>query len=246
MRLILLGPPGSGKGTQAQRLVSKHGIVQLSTGEMLRAAVAAGTPVGLQAKEIMANGGLVPDEVVVGIIADRIELPDAKKGFILDGFPRTVPQAEALDELLKRRPLKLDAVVELRVNESALLARVEKRAEETRARGEEVRLDDTPEVLTKRLAQYRSMTEPLIHYYSERRKLLTVDGMMTIEHVTREINRILSAIGAVEPKADRSAAPAKKAAAASRKTASPAGKKAAKTAGKGAKTARKAAKPASR
>ena len=245
MRLILLGPPGSGKGTQAQRLVSKHGIVQLSTGEMLRAAVAAGTPIGLQAKEIMANGGLVPDEVVVGIISDRIEQPDAKNGFILDGFPRTVPQAAALDELLKKKHLKLDAVVELRVNESALLDRVEKRAEETRARGEEVRLDDTPEVLTKRLAQYRSLTEPLIHYYSERRKLLTVDGMMTIEHVTREINRILSAIGAVEPKADRSAAPAKKAAAASRKTASPAGKKAAKTAGKGAKTARKAAKPAS-
>src|SRR6201996_4651324 len=145
MRLILLGPPGAGKGTQAQKLVEKHGIVQLSTGEMLRAAVAAGTPVGLRAKDIMASGGLVPDEVVVGIIADRIELPDAKKGFILDGFPRTVPQAEALDELLKRRHLKLDAVVELRVNESALLARVEKRAEETRARGEEVRLDDTPE-----------------------------------------------------------------------------------------------------
>jgi len=246
MRLILLGPPGSGKGTQAQRLVSKHGIVQLSTGEMLRAAVAAGTPIGLQAKEIMANGGLVPDEVVVGIISDRIEQPDAKNGFILDGFPRTVPQAAALDELLKKKHLKLDAVVELRVNESALLDRVEKRAEETRARGEEVRLDDTPEVLTKRLAQYRSLTEPLIHYYSERRKLLTVDGMMTIEHVTREINRILSAIGAVEPKADRSAAPAKKAAAASRKSASPAGKKAAKTAGKGAKTARKAAKPAAR
>jgi adenylate kinase len=249
MRLILLGPPGSGKGTQAQRLVSRHGIVQLSTGEMLRAAVAAGTPIGLQAKEIMANGGLVPDEVVVGIISDRIEQPDARKGFILDGFPRTVPQAAALDELLKKKHLKLDAVVELRVNESALLDRVEKRAEETRARGEEVRLDDTPEVLTNRLAQYRSLTEPLIHYYSERRKLLTVDGMMTIEHVTREINRILSAIGAVEPKGDRSAAPAKKASAATRKTAKPAGavgKKAAKAAGKGAKTARKAVKPASR
>ncbi|WP_166297351.1 adenylate kinase [Bradyrhizobium sp. 2S1] len=243
MRLILLGPPGSGKGTQAQRLVHKHGIVQLSTGEMLRAAAAAGTPVGLQAKEIMANGGLVPDEVVVGIIADRIEEPDAKKGFILDGFPRTVPQAEALDELLRKRHLKLDAVVELRVNESALLARVEKRAEETRARGEEVRLDDTPEVLTKRLAQYRSMTEPLIHYYSERRKLLTVDGMMTIEHVTRDINRILAAIGALESKADE---PAKKPAKSASKATETAKKTTKKPAKKAAKPARKAAKGASK
>src|ERR1700754_211908 len=215
MRLILLGPPGSGKGTQAQRLVSKHGIVQLSTGEMLRAAVAAGTPIGLQAKEIMANGGLVPDEVVVGIISDRIEQPDAKHGFILDGFPRTVPQAEALDELLKKKHLKLDGVVELRVNESALLQRVETRAAETRARGEEVRVDDTPEVLTKRLAAYRSQTEPLIHYYSERRKLSTIDGMMAIDEVTRAIHRQLLALGAVEPKTHArsaaKAAPAKKA-----------------------------------
>ncbi|QPF82406.1 adenylate kinase [Bradyrhizobium genosp. L] len=247
MRLILLGPPGSGKGTQAQRLVHKHGIVQLSTGEMLRAAVAAGTPIGLQAKEIMANGGLVPDEVVVGIIADRIEEPDAKKGFILDGFPRTVPQAEALDELLRKKHLKLDAVVELRVNESALLARVEKRAEETRARGEDVRLDDTPEVLTKRLAQYRSLTEPLIHYYSERRKLLTVDGMMTIEHVTREINRILGALGALGE--EEQVKPAKKASKGARKTAKVAGKpakKPAKVAKKAASPARKAAKAASK
>ncbi|MBR1161872.1 adenylate kinase [Bradyrhizobium elkanii] len=245
MRLILLGPPGSGKGTQAQRLVHKHGIVQLSTGEMLRAAVAAGTPIGLQAKEIMANGGLVPDEVVVGIIADRIEEPDAKKGFILDGFPRTVPQAAALDDLLRKKHLKLDAVVELRVNESALLARVEKRAEETRARGEEVRLDDTPEVLTKRLAQYRSLTEPLIHYYSERRKLLTVDGMMTIEHVTREINRILTALGALEPKDHEDHAPkaAKKVAKAAKKTTR---KPATKAAKKAAKPARKAAKAPSK
>ena len=246
MRLILLGPPGSGKGTQALRLVAKHGIVQLSTGEMLRAAVAAETPIGLQAKDIMANGGLVPDEVVVGIISDRIEQPDARKGFILDGFPRTVPQAEALDELLKKKHLKLDAVIELRVNESALLARVEKRAEETRARGEEVRVDDTPEVLTKRLAQYRTLTEPLIHYYSERRKLLTVDGMMTIEHVTREISRILAAIGAVEARGEAKAAPARKAAAAARKTARPAGKKTAKTAKKAAKVAPKGKKAASR
>jgi adenylate kinase len=247
MRLILLGPPGAGKGTQAQRLVQKHRIVQLSTGEMLRAAVAAQTPVGLQAKDIMASGSLVPDEIVIGIISDRLDQPDMKNGFILDGFPRTVPQAAALDELLKKKHIKLDAVVELRVNESALLDRVETRVAEMRARGEEVRIDDTPEVLSKRLANYRTMTEPLIHYYSERRKLLTVDGMMTIEHVTREINRILSAIGAVEPKGGaQAAAPARKATKATRKTARPAGRKAAKTAGKGAKTARKAGKAASK
>src|ERR1700754_1952190 len=209
MRLILLGPPGAGKGTQAQRLVQKHGIVQLSTGEMLRAAVAAETPVGLQAKDLMAAGSLVPDEIVIGIISDRLDQPDMKNGFILDGFPRTVPPAAALDELLRHKHLKLDAVVELRVNESALLSRVETRVAEMRARGEEVRVDDTPEVLPKRLASYRSLTEPLIHYYSERRKLLTVDGMMTIEHVTREINRILTAIGAVETKAPHKAGKAR-------------------------------------
>jgi adenylate kinase len=247
MRLILLGPPGSGKGTQAQRLVHKHGIVQLSTGEMLRAAVAAQTPVGIQAQGIMASGGLVPDEIVIGIISDRLDQPDAANGFILDGFPRTVPQAEALDELLKKKHIKLDAVVELRVNESALLQRVETRVAEMRARGEEVRIDDTPEVLTTRLASYRSLTEPLIHYYSERRKLLTVDGMMTIEHVTREINRILAAIGAVEAKAAKKAAgraskPARKRAAASGNTA----RKTAKTARKAGKSAAKAAKKPSR
>jgi adenylate kinase len=247
MRLILLGPPGSGKGTQAQRLVHKHGIIQLSTGEMLRAAVAAQTPVGIQAQSIMAGGGLVPDEMVVGIISDRLDQPDAANGFILDGFPRTVPQAAALDELLKKKHIKLDAVVELRVNESALLQRVETRVAEMRARGEEVRIDDTPEVLTKRLASYRSLTEPLIHYYSERRKLLTVDGMMTIEHVTREINRILAAIGAVEAEAAKKAAaraakPARKRAAASRTTAD----KTVKTARKAGKSAAKAVKKPSR
>ena len=238
MRLILLGPPGSGKGTQAQRLVHRHGIVQLSTGEMLRSAVAAQTPVGLKAKDIMASGGLVPDDIVVGIISDRLDQPDAAKGFILDGFPRTVPQAEALDELLKKKHIRLDAVIELRVNESALLQRVETRVAEMRARGEEVRIDDTQEVLTKRLASYRALTEPLIHYYSERRKLLTVDGMMTIEHVTREINRILAAIGAVEAKASKKAAAVKRIAKGAKSSAKPV----ARSAGKGIGASKKTAK----
>lgn len=243
MRIILLGPPGSGKGTQAQLLVQRYGIVQLSTGEMLRAAVAAGTPVGLKAKEIMASGALVPDDVVVGIISDRIDQPDAKNGFILDGFPRTVPQAEALDVLLKHKHLKLDAVIELRVNESALLDRVETRVAQMRERGEEVRLDDTPEVLAKRLANYRSQTEPLIHYYSERRKLSTIDGMMAIDEVTRAIHRQLLALGAVEPKTHaRSAAQAAPAKTGVKKA--KAAKKATKTAKKAAKPAKKAAKKA--
>jgi adenylate kinase len=239
MRLILLGPPGSGKGTQAQRLIHRYGIVQLSTGEMLRAAVAAQTPVGLRAKDIMASGALVPDDIVIGIISDRLDQPDAVKGFILDGFPRTVPQAQALDDLLKKKHIKLDAVIELRVNESALLQRVENRAAEMRARGEEVRVDDTPEVLTRRLASYRALTEPLIHYYSERRKLLTVDGMMTIEHVTREINRILTAIGAVEAKAPKRAGKAMPPGAAK-----PAARKATKSARRSVGTSKKAAKVA--
>jgi adenylate kinase len=194
MRLILLGPPGSGKGTQAQRLTHHYGIVQLSTGDMLRAAVAAQTPVGLKAKDIMAAGHLVPDDLVIGIISDRLDQPDAANGFILDGFPRTVPQAEALDQLLKKKRIVLNAVIELRVNESALLERVETRAAQMRARGEEVRPDDTAEVLTRRLSNYRAQTEPLIHYYSDHRKLVTVDGMMPIEEVTAEINRVLAAL----------------------------------------------------
>jgi adenylate kinase len=252
MRLILLGPPGSGKGTQAQRLVQRYGIIQLSTGDMLRAAIAAQTPVGLKAKDIMAAGHLVPDEIVVGIISDRIEQPDAVNGFILDGFPRTVRQAEELDELLKAKRMTLDAVVELKVNESALLTRVENRAAETRARGEAVRADDTPEVLTKRLHNYRTQTEPLIHYYADQRKLMTVDGMMTIEEVTSEILRILDAIVAGESqtksKASRNkAAPAKRSAGVKKvvkKTAKKAPKP--KAAAKSGKSARKAPKKATK
>ena len=251
MRLILLGPPGAGKGTQAQRLITRHGIVQLSTGDMLRAAVAAQTPIGIKAQGIMASGGLVPDEIVIGIISDRLDQPDAANGFILDGFPRTVPQAEALDALLKQKRIALDAVIELRVNEGALLQRVETRAAETRARGEEVRADDTPEVLARRLASYREQTEPLIEYYSERRKLLTVDGMMSIEHVTEEINRILSAIRSSEMKAARRPARARRVTkakeAASAGTAGRKAKKAAKTATRkaaGKKAAKKSAKNA--
>ncbi len=246
MRLILLGPPGSGKGTQAQRLIHRYGIVQLSTGEMLRAAVAAQTPVGIKAQGIMASGGLVPDDIVIGIISDRLDQPDAAKGFILDGFPRTVPQAEALDELLKKKHIKLDAVIELRVNESALLRRVETRVAEMRSRGEEVRVDDTPEVLTKRLASYRALTEPLIHYYSDRRKLLTVDGMMTIEHVTAEIDRVLEAIGAVEKSTPKAAGTARKAARRAAKAAKPAASKASKSVRGTGRAPKKAAKGAGR
>jgi len=252
MRLILLGPPGAGKGTQAQRLVQKHGIVQLSTGDMLRAAVAAGTPIGLKAKDIMAGGGLVPDDVVVGIISDRIDQPDAQNGFILDGFPRTVPQAEALDALLKRKRLALDAVIELRVNESALLERVETRVAQMRERGEEIRADDTPEVLSKRLASYRAQTEPLVHYYADKRKLVTIDGMATIDEVEAAINRVLDALAAESParpvrKATR-ASSGRKAAKTARKTSATkkaSAKKAAKAPRKAAKTgSRKAAKAA--
>lgn len=191
MRLILLGPPGAGKGTQAQRLVDKHGIVQLSTGDMLRAAVAAGTPVGLRAKSIMEAGQLVPDEVVVAIIADRIDQPDARKGFVLDGFPRTVPQAEALDKLLADRGLKLDAVIELKVDEGILIKRIETRVAEMTARGEKVRSDDNPEVLKGRLDAYRAQTAPLAGYYDAKGMLKSVDGMAPADQVTAALDGIL-------------------------------------------------------
>ncbi len=191
MRLILLGPPGAGKGTQSARIVERLGIPQLSTGDMLRAAVAAGTPVGLKAKAIMDRGELVSDEVVVGIVADRIEQDDARKGFILDGFPRTVAQAEAFDAMLARKGLKLDAVIEFKVDEAALVDRIVRRAKETEARGEVVRKDDNPEVFKTRLEAYKAQTAPLSAYYDTCGCLRTVDGMRPIDEVTDEIRGIL-------------------------------------------------------
>ena len=193
MRLILLGPPGAGKGTQAQRLVEKHGIVQLSTGDMLRAAVKAETPVGLRAKDIMARGELVPDEVVVGIIEERIQQPDAAKGFILDGFPRTVAQAEALDALLSKKRQKLDGVVELVVDDEVLLERIERRVAEMQARGEPVRADDNAEALKKRLDTYHAQTAPLSHFYRKKGLLKATDGMAAIDSVTEAIGTLLAA-----------------------------------------------------
>ncbi len=193
MRLILLGPPGAGKGTQAQRLVAQHGLLPLSTGDMLRTAVNGGTPVGLRAKDIMARGELVPDDVVVAIVSDRIDQPDARKGFILDGFPRTVPQAHALDRMLAEKGLKLDAVIELRVDEGMLLKRIEKRIAEMKARGEPLRDDDNPEVLRRRLLAYRDQTAPLVTYYKLQSVLRTVDGMAKIADVANAIDQALRA-----------------------------------------------------
>jgi adenylate kinase len=187
MRLILLGPPGAGKGTQAQRLVERLGVEQLSTGDMLRAAVKAGTPVGLKAKDVIARGELVPDDIVVAIVADRIAEPDARNGFILDGFPRTVPQAEALDRMLNEKGLALDAVVELKVDENVLLGRIESRVAKMIARGEPLRPDDNPESLKKRLDAYRAQTAPVTGYYARKGILRTVDGMASIEDVSAAV-----------------------------------------------------------
>ncbi|MBA5777932.1 adenylate kinase [Stappia sp. F7233] len=194
MRLIFLGPPGAGKGTQAVRLVEKYGIPQLSTGDMLRAAVAAATPVGLKAKAVMDAGGLVSDDIVIGIVADRIEEDDARKGFILDGFPRTVAQAEALDRMLAEKGLKLDLVLELVVDQSALVDRIIKRAEEAKAQGLPVRKDDDPEVFKQRLAAYNRDTAVVAPYYKARGQLKAIDGMQPIDAVTADIAKALSGL----------------------------------------------------
>src|SRR5262247_4029218 len=232
MRLILLGPPGAGKGTQAQRLVAKHGLVQLSTGEMLRAAAEAGTPIGVRAKEMMARGELVPDDMVVAIVSARIDEPDARRGFILDGFPRTVPQAHALDRMLREKGLELDAVIELKVDERALLKRIEKRIAETKARGEMLRDDDDPQVLHRRLLAYRDQTAPLATYYQLQSVLRSIDGMASIPEVASAIDQVLRRAPIKKPLGER------------QKAVTPAAGKPAKSRGSSATSTAGAKKPA--
>lgn len=194
MKLILLGAPGAGKGTQAKILTDKFGIPQLSTGDMLRAAVAAQTEVGKRAKAIMDSGALVPDEVVNQIVFDRVEEADCAKGFILDGYPRTVGQAEALQKMLQSKGQKLDAVIELVVDQNALVDRMKRRVEETVAVGGKVRSDDNPEAFAKRLVEYKAKTAPLSQFYSSTGELKQIDGMVTVPEVT---NAILTSLGEV-------------------------------------------------
>ena len=193
MKIVFLGPPGAGKGTQSERLVRKHGLAQLSTGDMLRAAVKAETPIGLRAKAVMEAGELVSDDIVIGIVSDRIEEPDCADGFILDGFPRTVAQAEALDEMLREKGMTLDAVIELKADEDRLLARIENRVREAEAAGQPVRKDDNPASFKQRLDAYREQTAPVSAYYERTGRLQTVDGMQSIEEVSAAIDRILAA-----------------------------------------------------
>ena len=244
MRIVFLGPPGAGKGTQAARIVERYGIPQLSTGDMLRAAVAAGTPVGLRAKDIMDRGDLVPDDIVVAIVADRISEPDAKEGFILDGFPRTVAQAEALDQMLREKGLDLDGVVELKVDEGILIRRIESRIRETLARGEPLRKDDDPEILKTRLEAYRRQTAPLIDYYRGKGLLRGVDGMAPIDEVTAAIDWIFQKPAAAKTLA-KQAKPKKNQAKQAQAAANPAAKAKApvKKAQKPAKAKKTAAKP---
>lgn len=187
MNLVLFGPPGAGKGTQAKVLQETRGLPQLSTGDMLRAAIAAKTELGLKVEAILAKGDLVSDDIVIGIIDQRLNQPDAAKGAVFDGFPRTIPQAEALDKLLEGRGKKIDLVVELKVDEAVLLSRAEQRVKETVAKGATPRADDTPETVKNRLDVYRKNTAPLVAFYKAQGKVVTVDGMAPIADVTKAI-----------------------------------------------------------
>jgi adenylate kinase len=188
MRLILLGPPGAGKGTQAKILVESYGIPQLSTGDILRSAIAAKTPMGLAAKEIMDRGDLVPDEVVNGIISERLDADDCKAGFILDGFPRTIAQAEALDDMLEEKGMQLDAVVEITADRDVLVDRIINRARESSGGA---RSDDNVEVVRNRLKVYSELTAPLVEYYKSKGLVKSVDGMQSVEEVTASIRGTL-------------------------------------------------------
>ena len=189
MNVILFGPPGAGKGTQAQRIVDTHGLIQLSTGDMLRAAIAAGSELGLQAKSLMDEGKLVSDDVIIGMIANRMNDDDCKNGVILDGFPRTVAQAKALDVMFAAGNIQLDQVIEIQVDEAALFARIENRAAETGG----ARSDDTAEVLEQRLKVYHENTAPVLPYYRDKGQLNVVDGMQSIDEVAAQIESLLSA-----------------------------------------------------
>ncbi len=215
MNIILLGPPGAGKGTQAQRIVRKHGLIQLSTGEMLRAAVASGSDLGKEAKKVMDAGQLMPDELMIRMISERIDQPDCRGGFILDGFPRTIPQAEGLDRMLAEKGLRLDSVIEMKVDEEALVQRITGRYTCAKCGsgyhdsfqrpqvdgvcdhcgGTEItrRADDNEETVRARLEAYRAQTEPILPYYGEKGILRSVDGMVSIDEVADEIETTLAA-----------------------------------------------------
>ncbi|HEX2592154.1 MAG TPA: adenylate kinase [Rhizomicrobium sp.] len=193
MNLVIFGPPGAGKGTQAKILVESRGLPQLSTGDMLRAAIAAKTELGQKVESILAKGDLVSDDIVIGIIGDRYDQPDCTKGAVFDGFPRTIPQAEALDAMLAKRGKQIDKVVELKVDEAILLQRAQNRADEAKAAGKAPRDDDNPETVKNRLAVYRKNTAPLLDYYAKQGKVVSVDGMAPIDDVTKAIAKALDA-----------------------------------------------------
>lgn len=192
MRLIFFGPPGAGKGTQAVRLEQQHGLKQLSTGDMLRAHIKAGSEVGLKAKSFMDAGNLVPDEVLVALIEECIAAPECAKGFILDGFPRTIPQAEALDAMLEKHNIPLDAVVVFEVDEAELFERVRRRAAEQLAATGQVRSDDNEDVLRNRLKVYRDQTAPILPYYKEKGLVKTIDGMQPVDVVAAKVDAALA------------------------------------------------------